>query len=292
MLLQPVGNACSLHGTLQRGAAEPKLRSSPSPAYRVPAVRRAFEILFLLKQTPQGMGVSEIARALGIGKGPCYAILKTLEALEVLVCENAGKRYRLGSAVVQLGNAVAGRQRYVEVARPWMERLAAVSGLGCFLSAPYGSDEFVIVAKAESAGKVKITLDVGEHFHALGGAHGKALLAWQPATVVDQAIRRLALPRYTPRSITDAAAFRRALDRTRRNGFAESYGEYMLGVNSAAAPVFNGTGDVVLILKIIGSANQLPPRRMRELGRRVRRAAELLSAELEGRYPEATSPAR
>ena len=43
--------------------------------------------------------------------------------------------------------------------------------------------------------------------------------------------------------------------------------------------------DVALILKTLGSTNQLPPRRMRELGKRIRRAAEAITAELGGRYP-------
>jgi DNA-binding IclR family transcriptional regulator len=268
-----------------QGADPVESASKVTPGYRAPAVSRALQVLSLLERDGDGLGVSDIARHLQIGKGPCFAILKALEAGEMVVCDRKRKAYRLGAALVRLGTAAAGRQKYVEVARRAMERVAAEIGLACFLSAPYGSDEFVVVAKAESPEKVKITLDLGEHFHALGGAHGKALLAWQGREAVDRAIRELGLPRYTSSSITVPDQLRQALERTRRLGYAESYGEYMLGVNSVAAPIFNDRGEVLLILKTIGAESQLPPRKMREFGRRIRRGAEDVTAALGGQYP-------
>lgn len=269
-------------GPRGKGAAD--TTSEAVSSYRAPAVGRALQILFLLESNDDGMGVSDIARHLGIGKSPCFTILKTLEASEVVSFDRRRKLYRLGAALVRLGNAAFGRRQYIEVARLAMERVAADIDLACFLSAPYGSDEFIVVAKAESPEKVKITLNLGEHFHALGGAHGKALLAWRPREAVDHALRELGLPRYTSSSIADVEAFRRALERTRRLGYAESYGEYMLGVNSVAAPIFNASADVVLILKTIGSESQLR-RRMRDVGKLIHRAAEAVTIQLGGRYP-------
>ena len=276
--------------------ASPGLRAATLPvspasvharsAYEVPSVRRAFQILSLLQAAGRAMGISEISRALGIGKGAAFAILKTLEQWEAVTRDGDGKLYRLGAGLVKLGDAVTGHEHYVQAARRGMERLASEIGLACFLSAPYGTNEFIVVAKAESTEKIKLTLDLGEHFHALGGAHGKALLAWEPPPVMDRVIRQLGLPRYTPRSLTEVEAFKDALQRTRRDGFAASYGEYMIGVNSVAAPIFDPGGDVVLILKTIGPANRLPARRMREVGRRLRRVAEAITAELGGRYPD------
>jgi DNA-binding IclR family transcriptional regulator len=268
-------------------ATGPAERGAPGPArdYRVPAVRRAFEILWFLARSSRPHRVSEIAAALEIGKGPCFAILKTLERSEAIVFDPEHKTYGLGAGMVRLGDAVLGRNPYLDVARPEMERLAKAIGLACFLSAPYDRRDFMIVAKAESRERVKITLDVGEHVPALGGSHGKALLAWQSPERVEELIARLGLPLHTPRSISSAEEFKRALQRTRKIGYAEGYGEFVLGVNSVAAPVFDRNGDVVLILKTLGPSEMLHRRRMAELGRLVRTAAETITAKIGGRYP-------
>ena len=83
------------------------------PSYRAPAVDRAFQILFLLQARAEGLGVSEIARQLHIGKGPCFAILKTLEAAEAIAREPSRKRYRLGAALIRLGSAASGEHWYL-----------------------------------------------------------------------------------------------------------------------------------------------------------------------------------
>jgi DNA-binding IclR family transcriptional regulator len=260
--------------------------------YRVPAVRRAFEILDLLARSTRALRVTDIASSLEIGKGPCFAILKTLERSEAVTFDSGQKTYRLGARLLRLGEAAGGRSPYIETARPAMERLAEEIGLACFLSAPYGAGDFVIIAKAESAAKVKVTLGLGEYFPALGGAQGKALLAWVPAERLDEVIARLGLPAHTPKSIRNVDEFKRALQRTRRIGYAESYGEYMIGVNSVAAPIFNRDGEVVLILKTLGASETLHARRMAEVGRLVRRTAEAVTEKIGGRYPSAASGVR
>jgi IclR family acetate operon transcriptional repressor len=248
-------------------------------------VDRAFQILSLLQAHDEGLGVSEIARKVGIGKGPCFGILKTLETVEAVVCERSRKLYRLGAALVRLGSAASGQPWFLELARSEMARIAQEIQLTCFLVAPYGEDEVIAVARSQFSSGVTITVELGQHAHRLSAGNGKALLAWRPRVEADIVVRRLGLPRLTPRSITDPHAFRRELERTRRLGYAETHGEFVLGVNGVSAPIFDATGDAVLILKAIGAQSQLTPRRMRECGRRIRRAAESVTAQLGGRWP-------
>jgi DNA-binding IclR family transcriptional regulator len=260
--------------------------ASGSHEYKVPAVHRAFEILSLLSQSDRDLGVSEIASLAKIGKGPCFAILKTLERSEAVLFNAEQKTYRLGAGLVRLGDATLGKNASVEAARPEIERLAKKIGFACFLSAPYGSADFIIVAKSEISKNVKVTLDIGQYFPVLGGAQGGAFLAWQPPQRVDEAIARLGLPKHTAKSITNVELFKQRLKRTRRLGYAVSCGEYMIGVNSVAAPIFDRSGEVVLILKTLGTSEALNERKMAELGRLVRKTAETITLKIGGHYPD------
>jgi DNA-binding IclR family transcriptional regulator len=268
---------------MERGDIAPT--SAPEPTYRAPAVDRAFRILFLLQGRPDGLGVSEIARRVGIGKGPCFALLKTLEANEAVVCDRSRKRYHLGAALVRLGVAVSPHRQYLEVARREMERLSADLRLSCFVSAPYGVDRWISVAAVESTARVRTTIELGHCLPALSAANGKALLAWRPRAVAEETVRALGLPNTSPRAITDPVAFMRALERTRQIGYAESFGEFDVGVNVLAAPVFDAAGEVVMILKTIGSETELSVRRAPEIGRRLRRSAERITAAIGGTFP-------
>jgi DNA-binding IclR family transcriptional regulator len=260
-------------------------RAAPETTYRAPAVDRAFRILFLLRGRPDGLGVSEIARGIGIGKGPCFALLKTLEANEAVVCDRSRKVYHLGAALVRLGVAVSPHRQHLEVARREMERLALEVRLSCFVSVPYGLDRWISVAAAESTARVRTTIELGHCLPTLSAANGKALLAWRPRAAAEEMIRALGLPSTSPRAITDPAAFMRALERTRQIGYAESFGEFDVGVNVLAGPIFDASGEVVMILKTIGSETELPARRAPEVGRRLRRAVERITAAIGGTFP-------
>jgi IclR family acetate operon transcriptional repressor len=255
------------------------------PASRAPAVDRALRVLFLLQTTPEGLGVSEIARRMGIGKGPCHAILKTLEASEVVVCDGARKRYGLGAALLRLGGAVSRHRQYLALAVRAMEPLAAEVDLACSLAAPHGGGQWISVARVQSGRRVRTLLEVGHLMHALSGANGKALLAWRPRAEAEAMARALGLPRYTARSITDVPTYLRELERCRQLGYAENFGEYEDGVSTVAAPIFDATGEVIMILKAVGTESQLTPRRAADVGRRVREVAEAVTNEIGGGYP-------
>jgi DNA-binding IclR family transcriptional regulator len=68
---------------------------------------------------------------------------------------------------------------------------------------------------------------------------GKVLVAFGPSDLLDRVLAT-GLPARTPRTITDEAAFRRAVAEVRRTGFAVSREEMSLGSASVAAPVFAG----------------------------------------------------
>jgi IclR family acetate operon transcriptional repressor len=254
-------------------------------AYEAPAVARAVRILFVLQQQGEGLGVSEIARQAGIGKGPCFAILKTLQARDAVAFDPVRKRYHLGAALVRLAAAVVRRRAPLDAAHRDLERLALEVRLTCFVSVPYTSDQWILGAAAVSGTRVRTAIQIGLPIHALSGGNGKALMAWRPRAEVEQVVRTLGLQPYTRRTITEVPAFLRALERTRRLGYAEAFGEYEDGVNVLAAPIFDGAGEVVMILKVLGTESQLPPRRAPEVGCRLRRSAARITRAIGGSYP-------
>src|SRR5581483_10187843 len=116
----------------------------------------------------------------------------------------------------------------------------------------------------------------GRRTPAHASATGKALLAFQPAAVIEQVLRA-PLQRYTARTITDAALLRAELEQVRRRGYAVAHEELQAGLTAVAAPIREADGRVQAVLSLSAPTYRTPPARQREHARLVVQAAAEVS---------------
>jgi len=129
----------------------------------VPAVDRAAAILAYLSQRPQEpQSLSDTARATGIHKATCAAILGAMMS-QGLVARTPDKRYAPGPWLVTLAHAYAERFPGVELARREIYALAAKVRLSCSICVLDG-DEMVIVDIAGNQQPEHIATRVGKRF--------------------------------------------------------------------------------------------------------------------------------
>lgn len=79
---------------------------------------------------------------------------------------------------------------------------------------------------------------------------GRVLLAALPASELDAYLARTELVALTPHTVTDPVALRAELERVAELGFAAIDQEREEGVRSAAAPLRDGSGQVVAALNV------------------------------------------
>ena len=108
--------------------------------------------------------------------------------------------------------------------------------------------------------------------HASGS--GKALLAFYPATRLEQIVERHGLAAATEKTINTPQALRRNLEAVRVNGFAVDDEENALGIRCVAAPVFDHAGEAIAAISISGPASRIGDARIGPLGERVRAAPQ------------------
>lgn len=132
----------------------------PTP---VPAIDRTMAVLNHLAERPQTLeSLSEIARATGIHKATCAAVLAALAA-QGMVRRTDGKRYQLGPELVRLSYAYTQHHRGFQEARVEMVGLAAELGLSCSICALEG-DEMVILDIAGDTRPSHVSTRVGKRF--------------------------------------------------------------------------------------------------------------------------------
>ncbi len=253
-------------------------RDAGSKASGVRSIERAVAILKAFSLEEEELGVTELSQKLDLHKSTVSRLLASLQR-EGLVEENpVTRKYRLGIALVTLGELVLQRLDVTQVARPLMQGLADTTQETVNL-AVRDRDEVVNVAQVPSPQAVRYIGWIGRRAPLHCTSTGKVLLAHLPTPEQEEIIAR-GLPQYTPSTITHPNLLRQELARVREQGYAIGHEEFEIGLNAIAAPVYNHTGDVIAAISASGPSFRLSPDRFSTVADHVQQAALTLSRQL------------
>jgi DNA-binding IclR family transcriptional regulator len=237
-------------------------------------VRNALHLLEQFTYTEPVLGVSELARRLGLAKSTVHRMLTTLLD-EGFVQKTADGRYRLGLRLYDLGQLVVNSLEVREVAHPTLERLRNETRETVHLAVLEGAD-VVYLERFESPSTLRLFGRLGRRMPAHSTSSGKCLLAYAPPDAID-AVVAAGLPRLAPRTLTSRAMLIRALRQVRRDGYASSIDESEPGVTSVGAPVFGFDGTAIAAVSVAGPSLRITPESIPRYSRLVRRAADAVS---------------
>jgi IclR family acetate operon transcriptional repressor len=265
------------------GCAEHESMTQPR-RYAVQSVDRALALLELLAAAGgKGLGVSAVARELGISKSTAFALLQTLAARDFVDDEapEGGRRYRLGPALARLGDRMTAGLSFTEVARPVMHALTKTTLLTSRL-AVLDAGFAVAVARVDAPGMPRQASYLGRREHAHCSAIGKALLSTLPPEQARQVIDRVGLPRRTEHTITDPADLMKELAFVAARGYALDNEEDVRGVFCVGAAILDRSGGSTGAISVSGLKHGLPEARLHELGAIVREHADRIAERLGG----------
>jgi IclR family transcriptional regulator, KDG regulon repressor len=245
-------------------------KAAPSNSM-VPAVVKAFRLLELLSESKEPLGISELSRRLGMGKSTIHGLVTTLQSFGAVEAADESKRYRIGSGLHVLAMRSASRSDVRTAAKPGLERLAALTEQTSFLGIPSG-DYVTILDLVHGKPAMSVSAPIGSTIPLLAGAVGKAVLAGWDNKHRKEYLRGRQLPRFTAKTITDPAAYGRAVDETIASGVALDVDEYVDGMRAAAAPVISSGNQLVGVIWIAAFARHIDDQALRN-------AAEAVAAE-------------
>jgi len=223
------------------------------------SAERALALLASFDESRAEIGVSEMAKSLGVHKSTASRLAAALERAGFLA--RAGKHYRLGVELIRLGTLALRSFDVVATMQPAMEQLSQQTSETVNLAVPDG-DGILNVSELPSTYILSCSGGwTGRRTKPHAVANGKVLLAYGVIPIPRQ------LERYTEHTITTPAALHDELAAVRRNGYATATAELEEGLAAVAAPVFDGTGTCVAALSVSGPAYRMPPELLDELGR-------------------------
>jgi len=218
------------------------------------SVDKAIAILKQFSLTEPEMGVSELARRLGLTKSTVHRILASLREGGLVEQDPDSHKYRLGSGLVELGYNVIHSNSLLQTALPYLHYLAEQVGEAAYIAVRDRDAVLTMVQVLSGKATDQIPWHGGLPLHAT--ASGKVLLTQMPESEL-AALLGKALAAWTENTITDPDQLRQEIQRVRDQGYATCLEEQEAGVNAVAVPVRMHDGDVVAALSVVGPAYRL-----------------------------------
>lgn len=253
-------------------------RKERKGSYTAPALDKAFLVIELLANNPQGLSASEMATALGRSLGELFRIVVVMEDAGYLQKSLETDRYTVTYKFLDVAYRATPARQLTSIAIPEMQALARAIGQSCHLVVPKNA-EGLVIAREENPGVRGFALRLGASIDLLRSCSGQVILAFSPAATVDRMLDRIEALRSAP---VGRAALAGRLSAVREQGFDMRESPITRGVTDVSYPVFGFAGELLAaltipFLELIDGSQQVPIDDARVmLGETTRRISDLL----------------
>ncbi|MGF1470432.1 MAG: IclR family transcriptional regulator [Rubrobacteraceae bacterium] len=202
---------------------------------------KGLSLLVALGAHPTGVGVSELAREVGLNVSTAYRLLISMVPMGFVRYDEREHKYSLGLKAFEMCHQAPGVGGLSAVAYPAIRRVADRTGESTSIAILEGT-EMLVLGQAEGRQRIQIRLTAGQRGPLYATSLGKALLAFQPEVEQRNIVEQLELLPRGPNTIVDPAALREELQRVRELGYAIADEENEPGIRAVAVPVKNHLG--------------------------------------------------
>lgn len=247
--------------------------------YNVSNLERGLDIMELLLAHPDGLGISDISRILGVPKNGVFRIANTLAEREYLIRDENSKQFKLSKRLLSMGYHSANRSGLLENALPIMRSLrdeVLETVVMCVMAENHG----VVLEQVPSLHQFRFVVDTGLRFHLHSSAPGKAIMAFLPDHELDLLMDGLELKKFTNTTITSRAGMIEELQRIRETGYALDRSEEIEGVHCVAAPVMDDKSYPIAALNVTGPSYRFHGETLNRAALLVKEAAMAISIKL------------
>ncbi|HEX6703153.1 MAG TPA: IclR family transcriptional regulator [Albitalea sp.] len=219
--------------------------AEPDQRYAAPALEKGLDILELLAQDSDGLGLNEIARALERTSSEIFRMVNALTRRGYLVQQ--GDRYSLSLKLFELAHRHKPIKSLTAAALPLMRELVNRSLQSCHMTV-FHAGRVMVVAQLDSPERWAFGLKVGAQVGLTDTASGFVLLTFQDAA---QREHMLASHQAVEGELDlDLRQLQKAVAEVARIGHAQMPSRQIRGVSNIAFPVRDSAGHAVAALNI------------------------------------------
>ncbi|MBP2641911.1 MAG: yagI [Firmicutes bacterium] len=248
------------------------------------SIHKSIDILLLLQNEGRELGVTEIARALGMNKSTVHRVLSTLDSRDFVQQNSETGKYWLGMKLYSLGMTIGDKLPLKVIAIPYLKALSQKFNEGVHMSVLDRSfsrfPRILIIDKIQTQQLLSFTPSIGSGSTCNSSGMGKCLLAYSS----DEYIRKFIgtpLPRFTKNTITEWPEFLAELKHIREVGYAIDEEELELGLTCVAGPILNRNQEILAAISLSGPTSRLQADRLAVIIEEVKSTAKAISSLLQ-----------
>ncbi|TGE31519.1 IclR family transcriptional regulator [Desulfosporosinus sp. Sb-LF] len=245
----------------------------------VQTLERSLDVLEVLAQAEEPLGVTEIGNRICLHKSTVHRILQTLCYRGYVEKDRENERYQLGIKIVELGIRFFNDLEIRKVAAPVLNDLAKLLNEVVHLVLP-DDGEIVYIDKAESSHVVSMHSKVGRRAPMHCTAVGKALLSTLPEEEVRHILETKGMTRYTPHTIVDPDALLMELGTIKESKISVETEENEIGIICLGTPVFDYSGRAIGAISVSGPASRIEEKGIERIGQEMKKSGEEISGKL------------
>lgn len=242
---------------------------------------RVVDILELIANSEEPLGVTEISTHLDIPKSSTFEILYTLVEKGFLEIANDKLRtFKLGLKIFTIGSAFLRKGDLIQIVHPFIEKVMEKTQDTAFLGVQ-NKGEIVYLDKVEAISTGIITtatLGFTNPIHCTG--LGKAILATYPIEKVKEIVGKEPLISKTKYSIHNYDELLKDLDDTRNRGYAIDIKESQEEISCVAAPIYDYSNKAIASISIASLAYKINEDMRKERGEIIAKTAIEISSRL------------
>jgi IclR family pca regulon transcriptional regulator len=217
------------------------------------SLERGLAILSSFRSGSPLLGVSDLAREVGLSRSTTHRYISTLAALGYLQQDTGTRKYRLGPRVLDLGFSAINSMDLRELAAPHLQQLSDETGRTVNMAVLDGAD-IVYIERCRTSQRgqrdIDLNLHIGSRLPAYCTSMGKVLLAGLEPEQQREVLEQVQFTPRGPNALTDLEELLAELERVRVAGLAVNNEELAYGLRSIAAPVRSQSGEVVAAINL------------------------------------------
>ena len=212
---------------------------------KISAIEKAIIILKRLAEEPFEMSVLDLSNELQINRSTVHRTIGILKE-EYLVLQNPyNKKYYLGPTAYHIGASYVSNINNYDQIRYILNEIALEINQSIGFVKLEG-ERIINIYEIESYQPIRIGYRQGRYYPIHCGAYGKCTMAfYEPKEKLEKIVYSTELVKNTPYTITDPEKLLKEYEKIRKDGYAISDEEHLLGLIGVGAPVFNPSGKII-----------------------------------------------
>ncbi len=219
---------------------------------------KAISVLDIITQTSAPLRFTDVLQRSDQPRGTLHRQISNLINEGLLAVKSDGS-YALGLRLLQFASKAWADNEFRNVAAPHIQKLHEATGETVHLGV-LRDIEVTYLDKIESRRNIRMVSQIGNTAPAFCTGVGKAALSVLADDELRERMKRIEFRRFTPNTLSDAAALLAEIDIIRSTGNAYDREEHETGITCVAAPILSPTDPLFAAsVSVTGPAYRVTP---------------------------------